>query len=716
MKLAMILGKKQGEAIKPRLQNIKDNLDIDVFDDVPEFIFNVSKRNTIYDRILVLSTKITPATLKDLNNAWGMYSKETAVIMLSRKDADEAKAKAFLETFKTPVACAMLVSNTTVSVIAESVLRPTGELNAEYGYKDFLAVELEEDEFVPPPPPPPPQLQTPPPEQQAPQKGRRDRRERQPKKKKKGSLLGGIFGSRGSFDDDDDEQEQQAQQYEQPMQPQDQLQAQQQMPVQQQMPQPPYQPPQSPVQMPNAHIQQAIPQQQPVQQAMPQQPAPAPQPQEENWDAQGGGYEDEWEPAGATMPSEMQSDGSDDDFGADFGSEGLGYEEEAPAGPSAAIGPNDPWGTQPAPQPQRPPMQQAQAPIYSQPQMPSQPQFPNVVPQQASSEVDMVFDSGFSEDFSQQNDFTPEAATADVDFGSDGILSHAQPEQAQRPQRAAEQADENFGDLSIVAEEAQYRKQKEAPKVITKTVHTPVLGSGSALKGVLSGRLKKVIIVTGDRGAGLTSTALSLANALKKHVDVLYFDCDTANHGLLNYIDYMDFKNYEQTHQEGNKVCKSSMMFERCVLPLEDTLGILTSDFSCDVEDEDLQRTAQVVAEHAPDFGVVVVDCPVDKLYCVTDLLMTGQVVVCVEGSKRGFMNMLCRLESSTTPVRFKRNMISRGTMFITKMSSKVDMKRLLAYIKSIYQPDAGIDWLSLPVVPFNGKVSDALLNQVLEG
>ena len=131
MKLAMILGKKQGEAIKPRLQNIKDNLDIDVFEDVAEFVYNVSKRNTIYDRILVLSTKITPASLEELNTCWGMYSKETAVIMLSRKDADEAKAKAFLDVFKTPVACAMLVTTTTVQVIAESVLRPTGELNSE---------------------------------------------------------------------------------------------------------------------------------------------------------------------------------------------------------------------------------------------------------------------------------------------------------------------------------------------------------------------------------------------------------------------------------------------------------------------------------------------------------------------------------------------------------------------------------------------------------
>lgn len=42
-------------------------------------------------------------------------------------------------------------------------------------------------------------------------------------------------------------------------------------------------------------------------------------------------------------------------------------------------------------------------------------------------------------------------------------------------------------------------------------------------------------------------------------------------------------------------------------------------------------------------------------------------------------------------------------------------MKRLLAYIKAIYQP-SDVDWLSVRPVPFNGKLSDALLNSIMEG
>lgn len=685
MKLAMILGKQQGDAIKPRLQNIKDNLDIDVFDTVQEFVYSVSKRNTVYDRILVLSTKISPTTLKDLNACWSMYSRETAVVMLSRKDSDEAKAKAFLDTFKTPMACAMMVSNTTVSIIAEAVLRPASELNNDYGYKDFLAVELDEDEFVPPEPVAPPKPPVPPVQQTAPTQPTQQPAKPQQKKKRGGGFLSGIFGSRGGSE----EEAQEAQQPEQsPVQ-------QPQQPIQQQPQQQRRQPQQQ---------RQRVPQQQPVQ----QQPV-------DDWASQDSDDLADWEPDTQDVPPVQQSGRQFPNAGQGQASTVGDYKDDWPD-MGDDVDDVEPFQDDDIPpQSARQPMPQPQAPMQPrQPQGRPQ-QNRNVPPVQSSSEVDVTFDDTFADVPDADDDFSPDAATADADFGEDGILQQTQTASPRQPSGNVQQADESFEDVSIAVEEAQYRKQKEAPRVITKTVREPILGSGSALKGVTSGRLKKVVIVTGDRGTGITSTALSLANAFAKSVEVLYFDCDTRNHGLLNYIDYSTFNQYEQINMEGVKVCKSAQVFERCIIPWDENLSILSSDFSCDCDDESLTQTAQTVSECSDTFGVVVVDCPADKLHCVTDLLMVGNTVLCVEGSKRGFMNMLCQMEAVDINPRFKRNMVSRGNMFITKMSPKVDMKRLLAYIKSIYEPDA-VDWMSLRMTQFNGKLSDALLNQILEG
>ena len=46
MKLALVLGTSQGQAVKPRLQGVKDNLDIDIYDNIPKFIDLALKKNT----------------------------------------------------------------------------------------------------------------------------------------------------------------------------------------------------------------------------------------------------------------------------------------------------------------------------------------------------------------------------------------------------------------------------------------------------------------------------------------------------------------------------------------------------------------------------------------------------------------------------------------------------------------------------------------------
>lgn len=639
MKLALILGKKQGENIKPRLQSIKDNLNIDVFEDVAEFVYNVSKRNTIYDRILVLSTKITPSTLKDLNTCWGMYSKETSVVMLSRSGVDEEKAMQFLNTFKTPVACAMLVSSTTVQIIAESVLRPVIELNNEYGIKDFLHAEVEEDEYQPESvvQQPAPVATQPTVQQQAVQQPQ----QKKPAKKKHGGFFSSIFGSRGVDDE----------------------------PVEK------------------------VPQSQPVEQI--EQPITQVDPH----------VQEQFVAAEQELPVTYES--PSDFMSADEQTPSV---VDTPEQFSPVDEPQQYQTMQPEQAPQIPSVQQSfeDSPVQNF-------NVPTVAP---NSVVNVSFDETLIEEPQEIDDFAPEPDIADVDFGATGTMpapSSALPQQLSVSAAPVEQADENFGDVNIAGAETQYRAQTEAPKVITRTVKEPVLGSGSVLKSVYAGRLSKVLIVTGDRGSGVTSTALNIAQTLAKHIHVLYFDCDIDNHGLLNYIDYVNFKNYEKMHMEGVKMCRSSQVFNKCVISWDENLDLLTSDFSCDCTLEELQSSAEIVAERAGDYGVVVVDCPANKLACISDLVLIGQSIICVEGTKRGFMNMLCQLEASSLATRYKRNLESKGTMFITKCTPRLDLKKLLQYVKAVYQPSE-VDWLSPKPVPFNGKLNEVLLNEVLGG
>ena len=181
---------------------------------------------------------------------------------------------------------------------------------------------------------------------------------------------------------------------------------------------------------------------------------------------------------------------------------------------------------------------------------------------------------------------------------------------------------------------------------------------------------------------------------------------------MLNYINYEDFRDFEVTKQSGVKICKNSRVFDNCVCRFDTNFDILSSDFSVDVEDKELECTAGVVAEKIVDYGLIVVDCPASKLHCISELLLMGNTIICVDSSKRGFMNMLCSLENSPLALRYKKLMVNKGIMFLTKDNKDIDIKRIVNYVKSIYEPE-GVDWLAIHSLPFNGKMDEKILTRV---
>lgn len=662
MKLALVLGDKQGSVVKPRLQGIKDNLNIDCFDNIPSFIDMAIKRNAIYDRILVLSTKINTATLKDLNNYWSATSKETEIVLLCKSGVDNDKARNFLDTFMTPVACAMLVDSTPVSIIAEGVLRPVAELNNDYGIKDFLDMEVDDDAYIPEEPKVEDSSATIQQQPQASAQQPQQQVQQSKKPEKKRGFFSSIFGSR---------KQAQPQQITQPQ------------PTQQ------------------------VVQSEPIQQVVQNEPTQNTNYSDINMNQSDYNQSENLE-QNLNVQDSVDSSYSDyeetepiikDDF-SDF-QENLADNVTSMMEESQ---PNDMSLTD------------TQSTDFEEPIKKSE-----LNSTTKSSLGSNSFEPEFEEVTPVKNDFEPEQIEIDDDFGAEDLGYDQSQDEVHYSISSPSEIDEDVSDMGVALDEEQYRQQTEQPKVIKQVITKEVIrnvNTGNklvALNGVYQGRLKKVVIVTGDRGTGVTSTALNIAKTLAKKVDVLYFDCDINNHGLLNYIDYANFKNYEQVHMNGVKMCKSTQVFSNCVISWEENLYLLTTDFSCDCSTEDLERAGEVVAENADEFGVVVVDCPVDKLPYIKDLVLTGLGVVCVEGSRRGFMNMLCQFEANTLQTRYKRTLVSHGIMLVTKCNKHLDLKKLVNYIKAIYEPDE-VNWLAHEPIAFNGNLTDKLLNDILEG
>lgn len=648
MKIALIVGEQKGNQLKPKLQSVKDNLDIDVFGNIPKFIDISLRRNSIYDRILVLSSMLNNQTLTDLHNYWGSTSKDTNIVVLCRKGIDEDLANNFMRIFLSTNVTAMLIETTTVQIIAQAVLLSTKELTQKYGISDYLDVEVDIDTYAEPEP------------EESEIKPVQSTTKSKPEKK---GFFSGLFSGKSNKE-----------KHEEAM--------------------------RAKMEAMNNQNHQEQPQVQNSQQSEP---------------IYSQGNDTEFDNTQNQYDSQF-SDNSEgyDDF--DYSNEDEQFNTEVNENENFSSNFNDTVNNIED-------YNDNANETYNDSSIESEDDFDfsetndEESSSLAESNIEDDFDESSSEMEQESNivdDFEPDVPETDIDFGDGTVATTSAYEGTEV------EDDIDLSSIDLASAEEAYRQKTEQPKVITNTVVKEVvknvgIGGGSVLKSVCAGRLHKVVIVTGDRGTGVTTTALKLAYEFAKHVPVLYFDCDVDNHGLLNYIDYSQFRNYEPIHMQGVKLCRNSKSFNNCLVGYDTNLDLLTTDFSCDVTDEELEQTQGVVAERSNDYGVVIVDCPVSKLHCISDLVLTGVGVVCVESSKRGFMNMLCRFESSPLQLRYKRSIVSKGLMFLTKCGKDVNVKRLVEYIKTVYEPD-DVDYMSMSMKVFNGKLNDSLLNEVLEG
>lgn len=349
----------------------------------------------------------------------------------------------------------------------------------------------------------------------------------------------------------------------------------------------------------------------------------------------------------------------------------------------------------------------------------------------------------------EDNDFMPES-----DFGKDiepePFTEPAQTSQpAQRPsfkERGTQQPSANvqptpqaegseddlaslddedfFADIDVGELDSAYKEAEQASNVRVERVEVvkevikemPTGGkSKKVLSSLFSGKGNRVFIVTGDRGAGATTLAYEMAQEIAKHVAVLYYDGDTVNHGLLNYLDYTRFCEYDSSAQQGARLAKSVNAFKNCAMRYDNNIDILSSNFGVEVSDEEYESVQSVVADISNDYNVVIADIPFSKLPLCSELISVSTTIIVAERSKRGMMNLACQFDRCKLPIRAKRRISSMGTIVLTKGDSKVDAKKLKRYVSDIVEFDEeDSNWLNMKMVN-RDKMSSKFLQEIIE-
>lgn len=723
MKVALVFKTGVAEKLKEKLIGIKDNLDMDCYDNVGKMVQLSMKRNFVYDRIILVDNLLDSTSMKKLRQWWGSVSSQTEIVVLARK-GDNAIIDQFTSMFVSPMIAVMFVERPTVSLVEDAVKLSTSELNATHGDGDLVQFEVEKDGYDA-------EAEAKKAEEERQKKLEEQKKkqaelekQRQENKKKKGGFFGGLFGGKKHEEE-----------------------------------KPAKQPPQDT--MVDTGETQILTDE-----------GEQYQPEDTDWGTEeqhNEGYDEyseqlddgyiEEEQAYAhqddgfvdnTDKYATQDDGFIEDT-EDYNTPDDGFIEDEPMNSGVSSEIEEPVQTNPFSNPQI--IEEETEPTFSEPEEEpveeviddedySLPDEDETVDEVDEDFGDMSVEEPIQEEVHEtipevkpqkqqvvhekpspiprrKVEPKPTVQTVDEDDDFSFDFSSAPVEAPKKPQRNVVEVDDSFDSMDLSKAEAAYQ-QKAAErntvvKVVEKEVIKEVNKGYNLLASVLKGKQKKVIVVTGDRATGVTSTALALAEVFAKYIKVLYMDCDIYNHGVLSYIDYDAYQSYDDINLQGIRLCRSARAFKNCATSLAHNVDFLMNDYSCDSTEDDLETAQGVVAERSQDYGVVIVDCPVQLLHCIPDLVMTGVGVICTEGTKRGVMNMLCQFDACTLNPRYKKNLASKGTMLMTKCTKGVDVPKLLKEIQESFASE-DVDWFSMRIRAYNGgKLSEKLLNEILE-
>lgn len=658
MEIALLMG-SNGDRLKTSMVQYKSDLTIESYNSVSEFIDKSYKLNRFYDRVLILSNQIHGETdLTSLKQFREQFCPDTSMVVICRKGTDSTLAKVVDKTFASQQVTSVLLDRTTMTSIIECAILEIGTLKSKYGIIENLDNLLEEDEVevgvnLNP--------------DNADKDTSNEKPVEEPKKSKKGGLFGGLFGKKKQEDKSKGK-------------------------------------PAKPTNTKKV-LDKAVDTVQSI---------------ADDVNAQGG-------LDSINLPTDGEGSSS-----SEFTFEPVGETSTQEISPKKQF---ENFTSEPEVKPTEEKVEdQVEENSIFEDSVPQEKENDGIEENTSSqgqsieektvveNEEGRVNDDASQQNFtfndveSQKSEFNYQDVSVDFSSMDMGSVSDAG--------KDTSDINENLGSISGIAQaENEYRQAAEQPKVVTKVVTREIIRDTGkkaliALENVQQGLTHRAVVVTGDRGSGVTTTALTIAKSLvNKGIKVLYLDLDNENHGLLNYIDVKLLYDYGDSVIKGTKLLNKSELVHNAVMKYDDNIDMLTSDFSTDVSANELESTIEAVTGAMEEYGVVIVDCPIKNLHLVSDMMLLGNTVLCTEATKRGIMNMLCQCELSTLPVKYKKKIVAYGLLFLEHKPKNTDIKKLMSYFSSVYAPsENGANWIKMKPVAYTGKVSDDILNTLLEG
>lgn len=334
------------------------------------------------------------------------------------------------------------------------------------------------------------------------------------------------------------------------------------------------------------------------------------------------------------------------------------------------------------------------------------------------------FDMDFDDFGDMGTDNTNNGFTADTYMGPSNQQSTPQKSQSlvrrdngENLRTANTQMDMDMDFSSVQAYEEARRPvkvvEKEVVKEVVREVRVPSnvnvqqVGGASKYQNILNGNVNQIFVITGDRRSGVTKTSLTIASKFGVKVPTLYVDMDLDRHGSLYYLSVEDLADSETSVQNGLGLIKSGRDIKRYAFRSAnypfDSLVTMPGN---SIADDSIREAMSQLIYQSKMYNVVVVDCPLDKIYLMEEMMYTADFVICVDSDICACSNTLFTLDAlqmSKAPAGKGVNdkaltMLYNRSKFLVKVTEpKNDIINNMHYLEQIYGlSDDRFNWARL--------------------
>lgn len=270
-----------------------------------------------------------------------------------------------------------------------------------------------------------------------------------------------------------------------------------------------------------------------------------------------------------------------------------------------------------------------------------------------------------------------------------------------------------FSDLEDL--EQQYNENNirvvEVERIVERVIEKPVHVGGSGVSKKVYPTGVRTLIFTGDRKSGVTRSALQSALFYGKTEKVLFVDFDVKRKGSLLYYGLENIINEPDNVQNGLINLKSAQMLKHVVYNYASGgFDCLISLYGEEYENEDLTRTQRILSTQK-DYSTVVIDCPLENLHLLEDILMYSEIVVCMCSDLHSTVTSVMGLanafdEDSKLSVFLYNN--AKYLLTLTPDPSK--FRENLEYVSGLFSLDeAQTDWSITPILGTSRDLSKIL-------